>query len=67
MNCAHCGAQISGAHEPRYGVPFCWRECVVAFEMRNAHRLDAAIDEVRVRYGLRPLSDYGTETKAAAE
>lgn len=65
MKCAKCDAKIEGAHESRYGVPFCWRECIVAFEMRSAHRLDAAIDEVRVRYGLRPLSFYDVVPEAA--
>lgn len=65
MNCACCGAGISGAHISRWGVPFCWSECVDKFELRAGDALDAEVDKTRVRYGLKPLSFYNDVPEAA--
>ncbi len=70
MKCACCGFRIDGAHESRWGLPFCWRECIEQFQRRalfGGGTIESAVDAKRIVYGLRPLSDYGSETKAAAE
>lgn len=53
--CTCCGAPLEGARTSRWGLPFCWTECERSFAERHYGRLDEAVDEERVRRGLRPI------------